>query len=173
MRLIVCPLIDVPVLCRDQRPSHLLTLLSPGDVAPEVEADHAPAQRLHLSTHDIAESRDGLVAPGEALVEELLAFSASWSQASPFLIHCWAGISRSTAAAFAVACQHRPDLPEATIAQALRRASPIATPNRLIVAHADRALGRQGRMIEAVDAIGRGVEAMMGQAFELRVRDLR
>ena len=172
MTLIVCPLSDVPDICSAHRPSHLLTLLSPGSETPVVPEDVAPDRRLWLAVNDIAEHRDGLVAPHAGLVEELLAFSADWRRDRAFVIHCWAGISRSTAAAFTVACQHFPDLPEARIAQALRQASPVATPNRLIVALADRALDRQGRMIAAIDAIGRGEEAMMGSPFELRLSDI-
>ena len=44
-----------------------------------------------------------------------------------------------------------------SIAQALRRASPTATPNIRIVSLADRLLGRDGRMIAAIETIGRGV----------------
>lgn len=172
MTIIVCPLADVPDVCLAHRPSHLLTLLSPGDEPPQVTGEHAPASWLSLAVHDIAESRDGLTAPDAALVDRLLAFSADWTPGRPFLIHCWAGISRSTAAALAVACQHHPDLPEIKIAQALRRASPIATPNRLIVALADQALDRDGRLIAAADAIGRGQEAMLGRPFELMLSDL-
>ena len=172
MTIIVCPLSDVPQVCGAHRPSHLLTLLSPGAESPEVADAHAPARRLMLSVNDIAEHRDGLTAPNEAVVAELLDFSADWTRDQPFLVHCWAGISRSTAAAFAIACQHRPDIPEAAIAQGLRRVSATATPNRLIVALADRALGRQGRMVAAAEAIGRGQEAMMGRPFQLKLSDL-
>jgi predicted protein tyrosine phosphatase len=172
MTIIVCPLADVPEVCLAHRPSHLLTLLSPGGEPPEVVGDHAPARRLFLPVNDIGEAREALTAPDQAIVEQILAFSADWTREQPFLVHCWAGISRSTAAAFAVACQHRPDAPEAAVAQALRRASPLATPNRLIVAFADQALGRQGRMIAAAEAIGRGQEAMMGRPFELALSGL-
>ena len=66
------------------------------------------------------------------------------------------GISRSTASAYATVCALNPRRDEATIAQALRRASPTATPNALIVSLADRLLGREGRMIAAIETIGRG-----------------
>jgi predicted protein tyrosine phosphatase len=66
------------------------------------------------------------------------------------------GISRSTASAFATVCALNPRRDEASIAQALRRASATATPNARIVSLADRLLGRQGRMIAAIETIGRG-----------------
>ncbi|MDB5454201.1 MAG: hypothetical protein JWO33_2779 [Caulobacteraceae bacterium] len=170
MRIIVCPLGDVPDLCDAHRPSHVLTLLSPGTDGPAL-ADHG-ARRLWLSMHDIVEPLEGLIVPDAALVDQLLAFSAGWTREQPLLVHCWAGISRSTAAAFVIACQHAPEVPEAVIAQTLRAASPIATPNPLIVALADALMRRNGRMKAAIAGIGRGRDAMMGQPFELRLNDM-
>ncbi len=85
------------------------------------------------------------------------------------VIHCWAGISRSTAAAFISVCALRPERNEATVAKALREASPSATPNARLVAVADAMLGRKGRMIEAIAAIGRGADAYEGTPFRLAV----
>ena len=51
----------------------------------------------------------------------------------------------------------------------LRDAAPTATPNPLIVAHADRLLDRGGAMVRAVEAIGRGAETDWGAPFELNL----
>lgn len=56
---------------------------------------------------------------------------------------------------------------EVALADALRSAAPFATPNRRLVALADAALDRQGRMVEAVAAIGRGAETSTGATFRL------
>ncbi|MGD8355534.1 MAG: tyrosine protein phosphatase, partial [Methyloceanibacter sp.] len=88
----------------------------------------------------------------------------------PLLIHCWAGISRSTAGAFVVLCALNPHADEHSLARALRRASPTAYPNRRIVALADIVLGRNGRMSAAVDHIGRGLLAEEGKVFSLPAR---
>ena len=79
----------------------------------------------------------------------------------------YAGISRSTASAFASVCALNPQRDEASIAQALRRASPTATPNIRIVSLADRLLGRDGRMIAAIETIGRGVLTAEAAPFRL------
>jgi predicted protein tyrosine phosphatase len=131
-----------------------------------------PAGVAHLTQrfHDIAEPRPDLIAPGRAMIAELLAFGAAWTEPAPLLIHCWMGISRSPAAALALACAARPELEEMLIAEALRRASPSATPNPLIVALADDLLGRQGRLIAAAAAIGRGADAARGAPFRLAAR---
>jgi predicted protein tyrosine phosphatase len=83
------------------------------------------------------------------------------------VVHCWAGISRSTAAAFVVACTLNPERDERDIAWAIRRASPTATPNIRIVALADEMLEREGRMVAAIEAIGRGHVAGEGVPFRL------
>jgi predicted protein tyrosine phosphatase len=85
------------------------------------------------------------------------------------VIHCFAGVSRSTAAAYVAACALKPDGDEFAIAKALRAASPTASPNSRLVALADDALGRRGRMSEAIAAIGRGEACFEGTPFTLEL----
>jgi predicted protein tyrosine phosphatase len=82
-------------------------------------------------------------------------------------MHCYMGISRSTASAYAGVCALNPRRDEASIAQSLRRASPTATPNIRIVTLADRLLGRDGRMVAAIETIGRGIMAEEAAPFRL------
>jgi predicted protein tyrosine phosphatase len=56
---------------------------------------------------------------------------------------------------------------EELIARRLREASPTAYPNRLMIRLADAALGRSGRMVQAIEAIGRGVLAVEAVPFSL------
>jgi predicted protein tyrosine phosphatase len=162
--LIVCPLHDVEAELKRSRPARLVTLLSPTQPEPPAPED---MPRLTLRFHDITESRDELIAPSRNMVEALLAFGDAWLEPEPMLVHCWMGISRSTAAAIALAAAADPSRNEMEIAIALRTASPSATPNALMVALADDLLGRQGRLISATAAIGRGVDATFGGRFNL------
>ena len=141
-------------------------------LSPDQEAPPAPAgmPRLILRFHDIAAPREGLIAPNRAMVADLLAFGAAWRNPGPLLIHCWMGVSRSPAAALGLACALDPTRDEVEIAAALRQASPIATPNRLIIALADDLLHREGRLIAAAAQIGRGLEAPHGTGFRLAAR---
>lgn len=169
MTLIVCPLSQVGAVIAARRPSHLVTLLDPAsliDTPPGV----APEQHLRLGVNDIIEETEGRFCPDEALVRRIVAFAAGWDRSRPMLVHCWAGISRSTAAAFVTACERNPAAPEIEIAEALRRASVHAHPNRRIVALADQVLGRDGRMIAAVEAIGPGQIVEEGRPFDLPAR---
>ena len=85
------------------------------------------------------------------------------------LIHCWAGISRSTGTAFVIACERSPEADERHIALALRRAAPHALPNRRIVGLADQLMGRGGRMVAALDAMG-DYDAGAARAFDFPAR---
>jgi predicted protein tyrosine phosphatase len=129
-----------------------------------------PERHLRLGVNDVEEMVEGRVCPDEPLVTRLLAFGRTWDAERPMLIHCWAGISRSTASAFAVACQRKPDTPELVIARALRDASSVAHPNRRIVALADALLGRRGRMSAAIEAIGPGQIIEENEPFDLPAR---
>jgi predicted protein tyrosine phosphatase len=122
---------------------------------------------LWLRLHDISSPLDGYVMPDEQHIADLLGFVRRWDRRAPLVVHCYAGISRSTASAFASVCALNPHRDEGSIAQALRLASPTATPNIRIVSLADRLLGRRGRMVAAIETIGRGVLATEGAPFRL------
>jgi len=169
MRLIVGPLAEAARLCAEERPSHLLSWLSPPAAPPELSAAIAPRHRLLLTSHDVCAPGDGYDPPNTSHLVALLDFAAGWDGERPMLIHCWAGVSRSTAAAYAIACLKRPDLAEAELAARLRAAAPSATPNPLIVQLADDQLGRAGRMARAIAGIGRGCETGLGAPFALRL----
>lgn len=152
MSLIVSPLGDVPMVIEARRPSHLVTLLDPGH-ALEWPESIAPANWLRLSLHDIHFPTAGMMAPTQEAVQQLLAFAETWDQSAPMLIHCHAGISRSTASAYIIACALHPQIDEGAMAAQLREASPQAYPNRALIAHADTLLGRDGRMIAGIEAM--------------------
>ncbi len=128
-----------------------------------------PENHLWLRLHDISEPLDGYILPEEQHVLDLLTFVRGWDRRAPLVVHCYAGISRSTASAFTAVCALNPHRDEQIIAQALRRASPTATPNIRIVSLADRLLGRDGRMIAAIETIGRGAMAIEGTPFRLEL----
>ena len=68
------------------------------------------------------------------------------------IVHCQAGISRSTAAAYVLhATTLGPDR-EADALAAVLAVAPHAMPNRWVVRLADEALSRAGRLVAALDA---------------------
>jgi predicted protein tyrosine phosphatase len=126
-----------------------------------------PENHLWLRLHDISSPLDGYIMPGEEHVADLIRFVRGWDRRAPLVMHCYMGISRSTASAYAGVCALNPHRGEDEIAQALRRASPTATPNIRIVSLADNLLGRDGRMVAAIQGIGRGIMAEEAAPFRL------
>jgi predicted protein tyrosine phosphatase len=165
----VCPLHLVPDESRRLQPSRLVTLLSPSGAMPERPAYLKPEQHLTRLFNDIDAEIDDLIAPSQHDVQAVIDFARAWPRDAPMLIHCYAGISRSTAAALIAAIAINPDLDDAALAQALREASPSAKPNIRMISMADEMLGRGGRLIDAVMDMSIGELAPHGQPFQLVV----
>jgi len=160
----VCSLSKLQETVEKSRATHLVTLINgdmPVPTPPTISAD----RHLFLAFNDIVSPVKGLVPPSEGHVEKLLRFIRRWDRQSPLVIHCWAGISRSTAGAYITACALNPDHCEADLAKVLRQRAPSATPNARLVAMADNILQRDGRMIDAIRSIGRGTTAFEGTPF--------
>jgi predicted protein tyrosine phosphatase len=149
----VCSLAALPETVLRTGASHVLTVMGNVDQVTR-PASIKPANHMKVAMDDIIGPMDGYVTPSEQHVEQVLNFVRRWDRAAPLVVHCYAGVSRSTASAFAAACALNPHRDEMEIARKIRAASPIANPNRLIVTLADKALGRQGRMVRALDEIG-------------------
>ncbi len=178
-RIHVCSLAKVEEHLTLTGASHLVTLLGPKMVL--TDNPRIPqGQHLRVGVSDIVpgddgrmtpeHERDGHILPEAIHVAQVIAFARDWDRKAPMLIHCYAGVSRSTAAAYISCIAIHPALDENELAQELRRLSPTATPNPRLIALADEALGRNGRMIEAIRAIGRGEDCYEGVPFSLETK---
>jgi predicted protein tyrosine phosphatase len=162
----VCSLARLHQTVADAGAGHIVTLLKQTDRV--VRPDSIPAENhLILGMDDVAEPMDGFVHPADEHVERLIAFVRAWNRAKPMVVHCFAGISRSTAGAFVAACALNPHRSERVIAEQMRRLSGTASPNPRIVSIADRLLARSGRMVAAIETIGPGLSAFEGKPFRL------
>jgi predicted protein tyrosine phosphatase len=162
----VCSLAALPDTVKATGASHILTVMANVDQV-QRPASILEANHLKVSMDDITEQMDGFVAPCDAHIERVLNFVRGWDRSAPLVVHCYAGISRSTASAFAAACALNPHRDELSIARQIRQASPTAFPNRLIVTLADKALGREGRMLRALDEMGPGAMTVEGRPFRV------
>jgi predicted protein tyrosine phosphatase len=162
----VCSLARLPEMITRTGSRHVVSLLAQEDNLTRPAAI-APENHLWLQMHDISEPAEGFVMPQPKHVEALIAFVTRWPREAPLIIHCFAGISRSTAAAFVTVCALNPASDERNIAKALRNASPTATPNIRIVTIADQMLGRRGRMVSAIKLIGTGL--VLSEALPFRI----
>jgi predicted protein tyrosine phosphatase len=148
--------------------SHVLTLIN--DRTPVTRPAAIPADRhLYIPMSDILEPLDGHILPAEAHVRRVIDFATGWDRAQPMVVHCYAGVSRSTAAALITACALRPERSERAVAALIRERSPTATPNLKLVAVADDILGRGGRLYDAAASIGRGADCFEGVPFRLEI----
>ncbi|WP_431321885.1 tyrosine phosphatase family protein [Rhizobium sp. YTU87027] len=129
-------------------------------------------RHLLLNMNDIAFKGTGnLIAPDETHVRAIIDFARDWDQRAPLLIHCWMGVSRSPAAALIAALSLSPEQDDSALARRLRAASPYATPNARLVQIGDDMLGRGGRLVDSVRAIGRGVDADGNAPFMLNLEE--
>ena len=166
--LVVSPLSKLAETAIRYQPRELITLMNKGTPM-ERPAMIAENRHYFLEFNDINEPQKGLIAPSETEIYKLLDIAKHWNRSYPLLINCYMGISRSTAAAFVIACALEQKKSEAAIARLLRENSPTATPNKLMVELADKILDRGGRMSSAIAEIGRGAEAFEGTPFILPV----
>src|SRR5258707_3406963 len=144
-RLLVAPLSSLSDALAAHGPSHLISLLSPEHMI-ATPAGFPAEMHLRLGINDIVDPAAGTAPPARRHIDELLAFSRGWDTSQPLLIHCWAGISRSMASAFTILCDRLGPGREIEIARAMRHRAPHAQPHRLMVRHADEALGRDGKI---------------------------
>ena len=166
----VCPLSRVDETVSTVGARRLISLLSAGTPM-QRPASLAATDHLLLSMHDITVEQPDMTPPGLDHVQAILSFATGWDRSKPLVVNCFAGISRSTATAYVVAAALSPKTDERRLADTLRRASPSATPNIRLVSIADAIMGRKGRMVAAIESIGRGADAMEGVPFRLDLGD--
>ena len=163
----VCPLSQISATVRSTGARTMVTLINKETPVPrprEIEE----RRYLYVPVSDITIAAEGHILPAAIHVEQVLEFMRnSWDRQAPLIVHCYAGVSRSTAAAYISACALDESRGEDEIAAELRRRSPTATPNRLLIEVADAILGRKGRMIDAIAKIGRGANCFEGVPFAL------
>ena len=134
--------------------THVLSILDPGWPEPDSLSRFDINRRLRLRFHDVIESQPGWIAPERWDIELLLAFSRDLTMANEahLLVHCHAGVSRSTAAAILVMAQTCPDRPADEVLREVVRLRPRAWPNLRILEFGDEILGRHGEIVEAARA---------------------
>ncbi len=143
---------DLATNAGEVRPSHLVSLVEASE-QPATPPGIAADRHLRVEIHDILEPEAGCVHPQDHHIRSLVGFIDSWPAEAPLLVHCMAGVSRSTAAAL-IALVRRSPLSEEEAASHLRSAAPHAHPNRRMIALADALLNCGGRLIAAREAMG-------------------
>ena len=171
--------------------SHVLSILDPEWPVPEAFGAFGEHAKLELRFHDVIEEHGGeVIAPQPEHVSELLAFGRRLQTGEHLLVHCHAGVSRSTASMALILAQACPDVPGAVIFEKVLSLRPRAWPNLRIVEFGDALLGRNGALIASAVEVysrqlanrhyveeemrgggrGREVDATIEQAFHLNVK---
>ena len=141
--------------------THVLSILGPSSPDPPEFAAFAPHRRLILRFHDVIEPRPDQIAPTRDDVERLLVFGREVGETpeAHLLVHCHAGVSRSTAAAALILMQANPEWPASAALDAVAAIRPAPGPTLLILEFGDALLGRNGEIVAAAGAIYRRVLA--------------
>ena len=151
----ICGLDELPGHC-EVGVSHVVSILDPEWPVPEAFGAFGEHAKLELRFHDVIEAHGGeIVVPQPEHVESLLAFGRHLQTNAHLLVHCHAGVSRSTASMALILAQACPDLPGAVIFDAVVRKRPRAWPNLRIVELGDALLGRNGALIAAAAEVYR------------------
>lgn len=141
------------------RPSHVLSILDPDWPVPEAFGTYGEHEKLELRFHDVIEEMPGMVMPREEHVRALLAFGRDLLAEPPedahLLVHCHAGISRSTAALTLILAEGLPEVPAEAILAEVLRIREKAWPNLRMLEMGDAMLGRGGTLPAAAHAVYR------------------
>jgi len=127
----------------------MISIGDPGE--PRPEGPHAPKNILRLEFHDTVLA-DDFYSPRPEDVQRIIDFAPlAAGLGGTCLVHCAAGISRSTATSIIVLTTHAGPGSEEQAAIQVLRLVPDAVPNTLLVTFADRLLERDGALIDAVE----------------------
>ena len=152
----VCGIVELDGF-HDRRVSHVLSILDPDHPVPDACGRWGEHARLELRFHDIVDEHPGMIPPTPADVARILDFGSTLGDVAHLLVHCHAGVSRSTAALTLLLAQARAE-PEAALDEVVR-IRPQAWPNLRMLEHGDAQLGLRGRLLDAVRTHYRRVAA--------------
>ena len=137
--------------------SHVVSILDPEWPLPEAFAGYGAHDRLELRFHDVIEEASDHVAPTAADVARILEFGSRLTAAerANLLVHCHAGISRSTAAMALILAQAHPEAAAPALMQHILATREKAWPNLRMLELGDAMLGRGGALPQAATALYR------------------
>ena len=156
LRVTICGIAELGEHCA-AGVTHVLSILDPDWPEPDIFGEFARHRRLGLRFHDIIEPSADRLAPTRDDVMRLLAFGRELQGegGGHLLVHCHAGVSRSTAAAALILAQARPDRPAREAFDLVAAIRPRAWPNLRLIELGDAELGRGGEIIAAAGVVYR------------------
>ena len=156
--LTICSIDELLGHC-DAGASHVLSILDPEWPVPEAFGSFGEHVKLELRFHDIVDDVAGMIPPNEGHVRQLLDFGRSLLAEPPpnahLIVHCHAGVSRSSASMALILAEARPDVPAERIMAEILRIRPQAWPNLRMIEFGDRLLRRDRALIKAAHELYR------------------
>ncbi len=139
--------------------SHVLSILDPDYPVPEAFGAFGEHHKVEVRFHDIIDETPGLLVPQPEHVERILALGrdllAEPKATAHLLVHCHAGISRSTASMALILAQALPEQHADTVLMLVHGIREKAWPNLRLIEIGDAMLGRNGTLVEATHALHR------------------
>jgi predicted protein tyrosine phosphatase len=138
--------------------SHVLSIIDTHEPRPAVLDDFFEIDHELIRFDDIVAEYPGFEACTPGHIAQVLAFGerVHARPGSHVLVHCHAGVSRSTAAAAILMCQHAPGHEEAAFLKLLELRK-HGWPNTRMVEFADQLLERDGAMLRGLIAYRRAL----------------
>ena len=137
--------------------SHVLSILDPEFPVPEAFGSFGEHEKLELRFDDIIEDVAGQRPPDGDDVARILAFGSDLDreprQSAHLLVHCHAGISRSTASMALIIAQTLPGASSEAVLAMVHGIREKAWPNLRLIELGDAQLQRGGTMVAAAHAL--------------------
>jgi predicted protein tyrosine phosphatase len=125
----------------------IVSIGDPGESMP-LAVSRSRKRRLRLTFFDFDHEHGE--SPQIDHVRDLIAFAKDLQPGQKLLVHCYAGISRSTASLAIILAVLHPELDYDAIFEAVHRIRPEAWPNKRIIAYADHILKCEGQFNDAL-----------------------
>ena len=149
----VCAIDEITDACVAEADA-IVSIDDPGQPVPqEITRAEKPLLRLSFFDYDHEDEES----PHIEHVQALIAFAADTKPAQKLLVHCYAGISRSTASLAVIFAVMHPTLAYDDIFEAIYQIRPQAWPNTRLIAYADQVLKCNGQFSAALARFRRSV----------------
>jgi predicted protein tyrosine phosphatase len=143
----------------DSQVSHVVSILDPAHPQPSAFAFYDEHERLELRFHDVIDKKPLHSEPEHHHIEQILSFGRNVlsepEKRRHLLVHCHAGISRSTAAMTLILALGQPELPASAVLAQLLTIRAKAWPNLRMLSLGEEQLGRPGEFTSAVAGLYR------------------
>lgn len=155
-RIIISSFAHATQYVADHNPEFILSICDPGSES-LVKRGTACKEHCILEFHDVVQVFGSgpydYIVPSTTHAATIMEFGRRWDGQGDLLVHCYAGVSRSSAAGLIILATIAPNQ-IVDAAKKLRESGPWLWPNDLLIECGDHVLGSNGRLIATAEAMG-------------------